>query len=64
MEISIFLVKKLKHSVEDALPRSGCHDAASSITCATRIVMIHAQVVAHLVSHHSGGVFQVVAAEL
>lgn len=50
--------------MENVLPSTGCHDAASSITFAALIVVIHAQVMAHLMGHHSGEIRQVVVAEL
>lgn len=40
------------------------HDAASSSTIAAHVVVIHPQVVPHLVGHHSGGTNQVVVGEL
>lgn len=46
------------------LPGVRRHDAASSATLAARVVVIHAQVVAHLMGHHSGGANQVVVGEL
>lgn len=46
------------------LPSVGCHDAAFSITFAARVVVTHAQVMAHLVGHHSGGISQSIVAEL
>ena len=47
------------------LPSTGSHDAAfPSIAGAAPRVVIHAQVMAHLMGHHSGGKIQVVVAEL
>lgn len=46
------------------LPSLGCHDAAFSITVAARVVVTHAQVMAHLVGHHSGDISQSVVAKL
>lgn len=49
--------------MEDVLRCSACHDAAS-ITAAAVIIMIHAQVMAHLMSHHSGVIWKGVVTEL
>lgn len=46
------------------LPSVGCHDAALSITVAARVVVTHAQVMAHLVGHHSGDIGQSIVTEL
>lgn len=51
--------------MEDSLRCSASHDAASTtITAAAIIVMIHSQVMAHLMGHHSGVIWQGVVTEL
>lgn len=37
---------------------AGVHDAAASVTAAAVVVVVHAEVVSHLVSHHRGDVRQ------
>lgn len=46
------------------LPGGSRHDAVSSVALAARVVVIHAQVVAHLMGHHGGGLNQRVVGEL
>lgn len=53
-----------KYFMEDVLPNRGCHDAAFSITVAAAIVVIHTQVMPHLMRHNSGDIRQAVVTEL
>lgn len=50
--------------MERVLRGSAVHDARPSITGAARVIMIHAQVVAHLMGHHCGVIRQGVVTEL